>query len=445
MAFRTLLQSLLTISFILAMLPQVAMAQEEEEAPLRLVYLNTAGSDGRDSFRSIEAILDDSDRIDLFRPRDFWRAAEDFGLDQDSFRQSSEREANIDSFSELMRRTNLEGILIHDVFGGGNTMQVVVLGPQGWQLADIRHSISRGRIDQDGSVEVLRQVFTTLVPEVRGFRRELEEEKRIAQEAQEQAEQEQEEEEETSEDEYQAMREQAWAEHRAKYGNLTPHLSARVGPLLGFRSLQFFESQGGFAINHRTPLFGVGLQVDSLITTIERDTAAIEASGFVGFAPFTTFFGETPLSGQYIRAGADLRYINARSPYFRLRVIAGVETLNITLDPNEQYTGHGYLMGRGGLGIHYSFGSLLTMQVDALILPIVIASNSGGAYGEAEGWLGYGAEVGLSLDLFEPLLVNVDYRFQQLNVEFPHAPMLQSTALSQDMIHQTMISVGYRF
>jgi hypothetical protein len=435
---RTLLVVLICFVAIAALLPPVAFAQEQE-APLRLVYINTAESSGQPSFGSVEQILDGTEQIDLMSPRQFWRHAEAANFDIDSFRQSDQREDNIEGFAALMRTAELEGILVHDVFGRGNTMQVVVLGPQGWELDDIRHSIPRGRIDEQGSVEVLRQVFTSLVPEVRGFRRQQEEE-RLNQE-------------ETAEVPVVASpseptpdpREVAMANHREKYGNLTRNISAQVGPLMGHRAMRFTSSESGFALDHITPLFGVALRADALITTLDRGTAALELGGFLGFAPFTTVFAGNQLEGQYFKAGADFRYINARSASLRFRAIAGIETLNLSLTPNEQYTGHGYLIARAGAGIHYSFGSLMTMQLDALLLPILVASNSGGAYGEPEGWLGYGAELGIDLDLIEPILASIHYGFQRFELDHPNPPIIEAPAASRDMIHQFMISAGYRF
>ena len=439
-ALRAALCSTLAILFVLFFSLPVFAQGEQGEPPLRLVYLNAAGSTGANSFRAIERILDGSDQIELLSPREFLSQAEMLGLDTESFRQSETRAESIDEFAEAMARANVEGLLVHDVFGGGNTLQVVVIGPRGWEIADIRRTIRRGRIEEDQTIEVLREVFAALVPEVRGFRRE-------AQEAAGQARQEDRRattpprslEPEVD------LRAQAVEAYRARRGYLKPTLALRVGGLFGYRSMRLDQPSGSFVLNHATPLTGVSVRAEAIIATFEGDTSGLEATGYFGFSPFSTTFGTEVLPGQFLTGAGDLRYVYLFSAQFRAHFLGGVDFMNLSLAANSQYTGHGYLSGRLGAGIEYTFGSLMKMRLDALFLPLIVTSNSGGAYGDTISMFGYGADGGIDIHHFEPFLVSLNYGLRRFELEYPDPDILDSSARSLDMIHQVQLSVGYRF
>lgn len=439
---RQLLFFLSSILFVITASPFIASAQEASEAPLRIALINTAGNDGQRAYRVIQGLLNDSEQIELVDTSDFLSAAERAGLRNEHFRASAHRQNNIDNFEALMRSTSTEGLLIQDVFGGGNTLQLVVIGPRGWEIADIRHSIQRGRLDDASALEVLRQVFQNLVPEVRGFRREVEEERQaLAAEQLAEIEPLMDVEPQPELD----PREQAIAEHRRRYGNMERNFSGRVGMIFGNRLLYFSDTTGAYDLSHNSSFIGAGAELDALITTFDRDTAALEVGGFAAFAPYTAALPEGKFTGRFVRAGADFRYISARSPSLRLRGIAGLEFTNFAVPPNAHYTGHGYLLGRLGAGVHYAFGELMTLQTDALFMPILTSSNSGGAYGDQKGWLAYGADVGLHLDILRPFLVSVTYHIQRLQLDYPSpSPMVVANPMTaRDMVHQAFITIGY--
>ena len=437
---------LISLILCILMVPTTAWAQDQED-PLRLAYVNTSGSEGRDSYQAVRELLRGSDQIELIRERTFMRSAQEVGIDEDTLADWGRWPELVDHFGAAMWRSNVEGLLIHRVEEQGAELYSPVFGPRGWELTEVERPLADGGLSDEATMEVLREAFTALVPEVRGFRREVregrvrEEDFAIARDSDDG---------ESSDgrvagDDSLSPRERALAEHRRRYGDLSRNVAIYVGGLTGRRSMSMNQPEGTFKIDHRTALMGVGLRADALITTVERDTAAFEVSGFAGFSPFSTVFGERQLSGQYMRFGAEGRYINARSATTRLRVILGVETINISLEGNEFYTGHGYLMGRAGGGIEHSIGQLMTLKADGLIVPVVTSSNSGGAYGSAEGFLGFGADASMELNLFEPLLVGLFYSFVYLDQDYPEPTVIAMPAESTDMVHQVMIGLGYRF
>lgn len=425
-------------------MPALALAHEDD--PLRLVYLNVAGAEGAESFATVDDLFAESQQIDLFDGEELLDFAAEYGLDEESFR-SGQRAEYIDEFAALMWKLNIEGVMVHDVDTSTDTLYVGVIGPRGWELAEVEAPLSQGGLDRDGALVALQEIFNPLVPEVRGFRRDIAE-GRVGDEdfqlPEPIAEEEEEEDEET--DEEMSLRDEAMAEHRKNYGDLRRNIAVRVGPFVGHRSLRM-SGGGGFDLRHRAPMVGFELRADGLLMTFDRDTAALEAGAVFAMSSVSTMYDNSELGGQFLRMSGELRYINAQSAILRIRGVAGVETTNISLDENEEYTGHGYLAGRIGGGAEYDFGELMTLQFDALALPVISASNSGDAYGEVSGWLGAGLDLAARLEVAEPVLIGADYGFRYFNVEYPDADRadgVQGSADSHDMFHHFVISVGYR-
>lgn len=431
---------LVTLCVLLA---GVGVAAAQEQAPLRLGYINTAGDSGERSYESIEDALEESTQIELLDDGEVLASAQGMGLELATFRQSALREENRAAFAQLMSEENIEGLLIHDVFGGGNTLQVVVLGPRGEELADVRYSIRRGRIDQDGVMQVLREVFSALVPEVLAYReaQELERQRQLEQEEAARAQTEAEVEPLDQEDDLRAA---AIARHRQQYGNLAPHLKVRAGLMVGQRMMRQSTNEA-FEINHNTPLFGGGARVDAMLAIFDGGRAALEVGAHFDIAPYTSQFADEPLAGQYMRGGGQVRYVRGLGPSLKGRGLVGAEILSATLAPNALYTGHSYLTAQLGVGLGYAFGELAELNLAALFTPVISGTNSAGAYGEGSFAPSASAQVGLVVRTFEPFLIGVDYTYQLHLREFPEPVIVEAPVSSRDQFHTVLISAGYRF
>ena len=424
------------VLFGLTLIPVAVVAAEGEE-PLRLAYIDVSDGEGEPSYDAVLSLLDESSQIAMIDPEVVSETAEGIGIDAGVL-ASDRRDEYEDELAAVMWEHGVEGMLIHDVGSQERRLTVGVVSPLGWTLTDVERPLTDEELDDDDALEILEQIFSSLVPEVRGFRRAVERGEWTDDDF------ELPEADDDAGEEPEDLREAAAEEHRRKYGNLRRHLSFRAGGMAGRRTMQMEQDPGTFRINHATGLGGFALRVDSLVTTLDRHTAAIEAELSFGMAPFTTIYDDEQLGGQFIHATGEARYINALSATTRLRASAGVETANIGIDPNDYYTGHGYLTGRFGGGIHYSFGGLMAVQVDALFLPIVIDSNSGGAYGDSTGWFGAGTDVGLHLEALEPLLVSAHYGFRYLDLDYLEPVEIENPVQSRDMFHTMMLTVGYR-
>lgn len=417
---------------VVSAVPAVGEAQQEE--PLRLVVVDDTTSDDAAGFEVLERMLVDSPQIELVDGDAFVDRIAEHGVSEAAI-HPDRLEDHRDDLGAVMWHEEVESILIFDV-DGPSRITVTAVGPTGGVVTDVTRSVGDGGLSDDAAMGVFEDLFSALVPPVQEFRQAVEGgELTDADFALPDSE---------AADDQLDLREQVAREHRKRYGDLRPHLDLRAGLMTGHRAMEMHQPEGDFSLAHDTVLMGPGVQVDSLLTTFDRHTAAVEVGGFFGMAPFVTVFGDEELSGQFFRFGAEVRYIGAVSATTRWRGIAGGETTNLSLDPNDQYTGHGYLNGRLGAGIHYTFEELASVQLDALFLPIVTASNSGGEYGDTDGWLGFGADATLQLEMFDPLLASVHYSFQYLDLNHPEPGDLNAPAASIDMIHQAMVTVGYR-
>ena len=422
------------VMLLVVALPAISLAQSTEDEPLRLVYVDGGVDATSAGFDIVYDLLDDSSRIDVLDADEFIDTAADVGVEMSSLTGGPPSHYG-DDVSALMWSRNVEVILVHQYDSETGAVFVTAVGPEGRELTTARESTAQGELDGDAARAILEQIFSEVVPDVRQFRRQVQRG-------------------EIGDDDFQLdgddeetldLREAAARAHREQYGNLQPHIEFRAGGLVGHRGLKMNQPDGDFEFGHETMLFGVAAGVDSLLTTIDRDTAAFEVGGFFAMSPFSSTVGDDNISGRYLRLGADARYISALSATTRLRAIGGIETANLSfLDAHDEYTGSGYLNGRIGAGVHYTVDSLATLQIDALLLPIISASNSGGAYGEPAGWLGFGGDATLRIEALLPLRLNVDYSLQYLELDYPEPVDISGAAHSRDMFHTVMITAGYR-
>lgn len=425
----------------MAFAPSPVSAQEQE--PLRLVYVNMGDRPAIASFHAVEDMIEETGQVDLVHERHLWRAFDEHGFDEEILAYGQRREHE-DELAALMWEIEVEGILIHNVSDRRDNLNIAVIGPRGWTMTEVDHRLDVGELDDAGTMTVLQEIFSILVPEVRGFRRDVadgtltDSDFTLPEPADEPDEP----------DEPLDIDPDDDLDDDREPGALSRNLSARGGLLIGHRAMTLDQPEGSFSMTHNTVLVGPALRIDGLVASFKEDTMAIEVGGFFGFSPFATIFGEQELSGQYMRVGAEARYLNTELDEVTLRGIAGAETVNITLETNDNYTGHGYLFGRLGGGATYMLDELVTFELDVLFMPIVTASNSGGAYGESSGWLGAGIEAGIFLEMVKPFVMSLDYGFHFFNTDYPEPtaapnPVIDEPAQARDMYHQVMLTFGY--
>ncbi len=443
--------TILVVGLGWVLIPSTAQAQPEE--PLRLVYINMGGSTGADSYGTIRQLLEESPQIELVESDVFLNIAADFDLSRNIFRRYNRGEYE-DELASLMWRTRMEGILVHDMRDRGGRVSIAVIGPRGWELQEVERGLVSETLEMDEAIELLQDIFGVLVPEVRGFRRDVEEGTLSAADF-EMPDDVEPDPEFDAPDEDRDRRaddddeDDDWlsdTEERAP-GTVERGASIRIGAMVGQRSLTMDQGDvGDFNLNHSTSLMGPAGRVEGVFLTLEEDTVGIGGAVFLGMSPFRTVFDAEELSGQFLRIGGELRYIDARvEENLLLRGIVGAETTSITLAENQFYTGHGYMNIRIGGGVEYTIDETVVLKADLLLLPVLSASNSGGAYGEASGWLGAAAELGATLDMLDPFLVGLDYNLQFIDVTYAEPVELEIGANSTDFIHQIMIGAGYRF
>lgn len=434
------LVTLVAVAFVL-LLPATATAQD----PLRLSFVNAAKTGGSSAHETISEFLDASDDIQTSPQSRVWDAAAEYDLGEKDFRSSRLRDDNAANFRRIMRELDLEAILILDVFSKGRKLQVVVIGPEGTEVADIRQDIRRGRVSKSKAKEVLKDAFKALVPQVTAFRDkggwDAIEEEPVEEEVADAdllPEEDASEEEETTDGD---LKEKAVNQHRAKYGSLAPGYRLNVGVLVGRRGL-LVEGTNDVNLQHESPFVGVGGRLTGIFSNF--GSSAIGFSVFGGYAPFTTVFdGSEEIASEYGRLGLQLEYHNMLGTSYGIEVYGGAEAVSVTLERNERYTGNRYVSGRVGLNGVYIFDPVRLFAGGA-VLPVFATNNSDGAYGEASFHLAFEANVGLGFGITEHISATLGYTFQQFGPDYVEPQvLLQGPATSSDTMHTGMLTLGY--
>ncbi len=408
---------------------------QDDEPPLRLAFINVAGEPGANAYSTVQGILLQSSQIILVTQPTFMAGASRYNLGLDVFRQGSAREENEANIRELMKSLDVEAIVIQDVFGKGGKLQMVVMGPRGRELRDLRRDIRKGRVTDDQAIDLLKEVFSTLVPEVRSYREEQDEKARQAElEAQRALEEDKEE---------VSIRDQVIAERSVDSGDLQTGYQLNVGAMMGHRLMRL-SGEDGFEFNHGTPFVGVGGNLDARFATFSEGSGAAGLNIFGGYAPFKTAFYDAMLDSSFARVGAELYVVFALTSDFLVRAYGGGEALSITLGQNELYTGHRYISARTGAGVEYLFGELATLKLGAGILPILKADNSHGAYGEVDARLGFEGAARLEVSPIKAVTIALDYTAQYYSLGFPAPTVLATPAATTDLLHMIVLSLGYR-
>lgn len=416
-----------------------------QEAPLKMVFVNSDPSDGTAVYDSVADVLEASNDLELIDPSELLNAGSERGIGLDTLRDGDRRVSHRAEFADMLSETGGEAILILDVFGGGNTMQLVVIGPYGSELSDIRQSISGSRPSQAESITVLKKAFKALIPTVRQYREER------ARRQEQQASVDLIGENEPKSDE-QAIKERVIREHRQRHADLETGLTPNVGMIFGRRSLQL-QTKAEYNLDHASPFVGFGGKVDAIFALLDGDTAAVGATIFGAYAPFTTVFTDDQgqpieLPSAFSNVGGDFKYIKGMGPDLIVFGKAGVELMSVTINQNQAYTGNDYTNLRVGAGIVYQFGELAELNLDAAALPVMGAELSGDVMGPADFGVGWNAAARLQLTFLAPFEVAAGYDFQYYPITFSN-PELEDLeglpASTTDMFHLAHVMVGYGF
>lgn len=416
-----------------------ALAQEE---PVELVFINSDPSDGTVVYDAITSVLELSGDLNLVDPDRFMSAGMDHSVRLETLRDGGKRAEFEDAFAQTLRAVDAEGLLILDVFGGGRTMQLVVIGPDGNELGDIRQRFRGNQPSQEETVGALKKVFQVLIPEIREFRERQdqspvdvgligEDDPPIDEEA---------------------LKAQVINEQEREHGELRQGVTPRAGMIFGSRSLDI-QTLGSYQLTHSSPFVGFGVDVDAILTLFEQDSSALGATVFLGYAPFTTVLSDdegepTEMSSSFFNLRADLHYIKEFGDGLKARGTLGVETLSLSVEDNQTYSGNNYVNLRAGAGLIYEFGELAEFQLEALALPVLSADVSNNLLGDSD--FAFGVDLGARLELvaFGPLRAAVGYHLKYYPVDYPNPESSQlagEPAEASDSFHVAHLVVGYDF
>lgn len=426
----------------LVVLPATAAAQD----PLRLSFVNASKSGGDSAHETISEFLQASEDIETTPQGKVWDEAAELDMGQVDFRSSKKRDDSAKEFRQIMKALDIEALMILDVYSKGRKLQVVVIGPKGTEVADIRQDIKRGRVSKSKARDVLKDAFGALVPEVKEFRDaggwdsvEEEPEEKVAD-----ADLLPDDEEEEGEEEEEGdLKEKAVNKKRAEYGSLREGYRLNLGALVGQRGL-LVEGANDVNIEHQSPFVGFGGEITGILSTFGAGDSAVGFSVFGGYAPFTTVFdGSTEIASEYARLGAQLEYHNMLAPTYGIELFGGAEATSVTLEKNPNYTGNRYISGRAGLNGIYIF-SPVRLYAGGAVLPVFNTNNSDGAYGEAAFHLAFELNAGLGFGITDDISATLGYTLQSYGPDYTEPQVrLTGPAASSDVMHTGLISIGY--
>ncbi len=406
--------------------------------PLRMAFVDASVSGGQNAYDLILEYLEASPDIKVKDSDKIWDAADAVGVSRKDFRNGKRRQSSAKEFRQVMKKLDIESIMILDVFSKGRKLQVVVIGPSGEEVADVRRDIKRGRPTKAQARDILKEAFGTLVPKVVAFRDEGGWDAYQDDEPEEVAEVEEEEEEVEEEEESDSIKESVISKRQGEFG-LEPGFSVDFGALIGSRSFNM-TSEDGFELDHKSPFVGISARLEYTAAVFSEGSSAFGIAVFGGYAPFTTLFDqETEYASDYAQIGAELVFTKAFSPEFMLDVYGGAEAWSITIAKNRFYTGNQYMSGRIGLLANYSAG-VITLFGGGGVLPAFGVNNSDNAYGEVDGLtLGFEGKAGLGFNVSESIGVKVGYNFRTISPSQPE-PLNISTS---DTLHLGTVTIGY--
>ncbi len=434
-----------------------ALPSWASEDPLRLAFINASQKGGNDAYETLLEFLDASDDIKVKDSDKIWDAAEEEGVSRKDFRNSKRRKSSAREFRRVMKSLDIEAIMILDVFSKGKKLQLVVIGPSGKEIADVRENIKRGKVSKSESKTILKEAFAELVPQVRDFRDAggwdaVDDEPRKEDPVEEPDEEDPDDEDRDDEDtDSSSLKDSAVASNNGDFG-LEPGFTFRFGALVGSRSFSMNETDGEFKLDHKSPFVGVAGRLDATLSVFGDGSSAIGASLFGGYAPFTTVFTENNQSlefaSDYGRLGAELVFKKAFSEQVLLDVFGGAEVWGITIDKNKYYTGNRYLSARLGGFLSYTAGPLV-IGAGAGLLPTFDINNSDGAFGPSDLAFGIEGQAAMSFQVTDAIDARIGYTFTTISPEYPE-PVVQTASgpigavESTDTFHSGMITLGYR-
>lgn len=430
--------------------PEQAQAQPKE--PLRMSLVNVASSGGDQPKRVIENILKENKSIALIDSGVVRSAMDNFAVNEKILRKGELREKFQERISRMMQAENIEGLLIIDVFSKGRKLQVVVLGPEGQELKDIKRNIRGGKIEQDTGLDVLKDVFPALGPTVLDYRERVQ---AATPDPDPDPDPNPDPDPDPNPD---AIISEEKTKPKPPPGTFSKGGSVAAGVFLGQRSMEVteVETTPPDAIKHRTPLVGIGVHVDAVALPIgETKDSALTISGFFNYAPFKTEFktqggdGSTSsetFTSNFVSVGGALHYRR----FFTASTIGGIygggEYISLRIASNPNYTGNIYGVGRAGAELGISFAPESYVIVHGGLLPVFKADNSAGALGESPTSLGYEAGGTVLFRLTDKVFARLGYKFELVSPTFPEpgdTSKIDNAAESRDILHTGGLQIGF--
>lgn len=433
--------TLLMVGAALWLVPATAAAQEGAP-PLKMTFVDATPNQSGQIRNKLQSIISGSNDINYTKASDFLFQARKYNVTLDTLGDTGLRTEQKTMIKNAMRASDLESMIVYKRVG--QTLHLIVIGPQGNELRHFRSEIQSPQISDKQAVGVLRKLFQVLVPEVRSFR----ESPASSQPAPPPPSKEQ----SAANTPEEQLKDKVVKEHKDSHGNLDKHIALNVSPVFGRRSLNL-QTDNGVNLTHTTPFFGFGTQVSGVFGLVESDTAAFGGTAFFDFAPFTTKFSKKEdakeFKGTLFRGGLTLRYLSGVASKLIVYGQIGGEAMNLGLESNPTYVGSTYFSFLGGVGLIYRISPAADLEVEANVLPTALTNTNDRAYGTGAFSVGFNSRAAFSLDVWQTsgysLFLKAYYDFMLMNPNHPEPRDYDTAATGSDTLHMGGAAVGFEF
>jgi hypothetical protein len=408
----------------------VLKTDPDDDADLRDQLAEAAKARSSITLVSSEALLDASNARDVSR---------------DDYFSGSRRDALGDTFAEVLATIDANAMLLVDVISGGDRVQIVVIGPDGTEHADIRVSTDNATADIDGTVlEPALEALpaSAFTPTAKAGATAHDQPSPTG--------------DPTSPRDTPASPQEGDTESSGTGGERAQSTAPPVrapfefsaGTFFGRRSLRATSSVD-YELTNVVPLVGVRLAVGLRLATWSDGRSRLRLGVDGAWAPYSVEFGAFDQrfdeEGRHISGRLEAIYLRALSTNLSARIAVGGDAVSDTVDPNPVFTGSRYTNARITAGAVLHPDDAFSMTLSGGFMPIITAETSGASYGESTRGLGYTAGAMVELALAEQFRLRAGYDLRLYQSAYPDPAIIDAAIQTDDVFHTGVFGISYGF
>jgi hypothetical protein len=429
-----------TLCLAIATLPNSASAQET--VPVRIAVVKTDPDDGSELRDRLADAVDARADTTLVASGELLDASDEKGIDREDYLKGSRRAKLTDDFASVLETIDADAMFLVDMISGGDRVQLVVIGPNGEELADIRVATDKAGGDTDA---VLVEPALDALPKPLFTRKANAENDATDVDKAASG--------EPAEDEKPA-------ESASDSGAPTTEPGVRAtapkrravqlsaGAFFGRRTFNA-ESSVDYALTNVVPLVGARVDASVRLARWAEGASALRLDAHGAWAPYSVEFGAFNQNfnerGMHISGRLDVVYLQALTPGLSARVTGGGDIVSDTVEANPVFTGSRYTNGRLTVGVVLHPVDVFELTLSGGVMPLITAETSGASYGDSSGGIGYTAAALLKLTMADGLDLTAGYDLRAYQTTFPSPDVIDSAIETSDQFHTAIFGLTYGF